>query len=621
MVEEWGSVSSTYIPIYVVELLEPSALQMITVAVDSSFQNGHESTITSIEQWADSLLVTPFLQELKGLEAYDLPSLCKPQITPLDLFFKEVMPPNESDGADEKECIEDDDEGSQFDGDEEECSSSVDVSLDEESQTDEELDVDADTNNRMKLGHVEEDEDGSGVIKEHHKRAGASWVATHLLEDFRSNREMNATTVKKLIFKRFNTYIPNYTCWRGLKLMRQIVEGRHEDGYKLLPQYMEVFRGRNPDSECFIRPLIGIDACHLKGPYQGILLTTMGLDGNNGQFPLAYGVADTEDETEWGFFLHGLAEGLGCSQDASSPLQVLIFLNKSVICHNKGLSTVMPRASRRICVLHFYKNFASKFPGAWFHSFFYIVANTFSEYVFKKGMEKIKEEDSEAYDWLETNEPKTHWARHKFSAALKCDDNTNNFVESFNKAIVAHKAKPTPQMLEEIRKLVGSRFEKRFSMGRSWSTKVTPYVDKKLRALAMDSRVCSEVIAAGRGEFDVLDGNTNFTNYKRLYDAIIHPIPDPCMWGTSTLSELDPPKTMKKKGRPKKHKRRDGIDDVIAKKNGQAHGTKRCSKCKQLGHNHRTCGQSRDPNGKLMKKYSRKKKKACELDKNSLDHV
>ncbi|VFQ67332.1 unnamed protein product [Cuscuta campestris] len=413
---------------------------MMAVAVDSSFQNGHESTITSIEQWADNLLVTPgcpskssrnlefklgsfnksklpvrkqprrpddevsplgfrdvdlippnteeerdvvdsvrtpkkrkknsigcgrkefeitelnvklFAKELKGLEAYDIPSLCKPQITPLDLFFEEVMPPNETDGAEEEDCSEDDDEGSQFDGDEEECSSSVDVSLDEESHTDEELDVDADTNNRMKLGHVEEDEDGSGSqlivdkmamvfntgrlwirstnekvelregdifsskkdflrvmrdyiiqkgislrkikndkrkytqtcanekckfrihasvlvdghswmiktlidghvcsVKEHHKRAGASWVATHLLEDFRSNREMNSATVKKLILKRFNTFIPNYTCWRGLKLMRQIVEGRHEDGYKLLPQYMEVFKGRNPDSECFIR--------------------------------------------------------------------------------------------------------------------------------------------------------------------------------------------------------------------------------------------------------------------------------------------------------------------------------------------------------------------------------
>jgi len=30
------------------------------------------------------------------------------------------------------------------------------------------------------------------------------------------------------------------------------------------------------------RPIIGINACHLKGPYKGVLMTAIGLDGNNG---------------------------------------------------------------------------------------------------------------------------------------------------------------------------------------------------------------------------------------------------------------------------------------------------------------------------------------------------
>jgi len=32
----------------------------------------------------------------------------------------------------------------------------------------------------------------------------------------------------------------------------------------------------------FCRPLISIDAYHLKGVYKGVLLTAMALDGNNG---------------------------------------------------------------------------------------------------------------------------------------------------------------------------------------------------------------------------------------------------------------------------------------------------------------------------------------------------
>jgi len=41
---------------------------------------------------------------------------------------------------------------------------------------------------------------------------------------------------------------------------------------------------------------------------------------------------------------------------------------------------------------------------------------------------------------------------------------TNNFVESFNNAIVKYRGKPTYTMLEDIRKLIGARFDKRFQM-------------------------------------------------------------------------------------------------------------------------------------------------------------
>ena len=87
---------------------------------------------------------------------------------------------------------------------------------------------------------------------------------------------------------------------------------------------MEVFKEKNPESVYFInqtgqpsknptfksicveaaivafkqhyRSLVGIDACFLKGPYKGVLITVMGSDANNGHFPLAYAVASCENE-------------------------------------------------------------------------------------------------------------------------------------------------------------------------------------------------------------------------------------------------------------------------------------------------------------------------------------
>ncbi|KAJ8428902.1 hypothetical protein Cgig2_024971 [Carnegiea gigantea] len=268
----------------------------------------------------------------------------------------------------------------------------------------------------------------------------------------------------------------------------------------------------------------------------------------------------------------------------------------------KALKNVMPQASRRICVLHFYKNFASLYLGAWFHYFFYIVANAYSEFVVKKAMDKIKDKDISAFHWLRDNEPLEHWARFKFDQTLKVDDNTNNFVESFNNAIVKHRGKPTYTMLEEIRKLTGARFDKRLQISVDWDGKVTPFVEKKLKKVELESRNCCNLVPAGRGEFDVREGSTNFTvkladhycdcqrwqvsgipckhaarcilslnhklddyccpsfnveSYRKLYDGIIHPILDSCFCGESELPALDPPFELRKMGSPEKHKRRE----------------------------------------------------------------
>ena len=42
------------------------------------------------------------------------------------------------------------------------------------------------------------------------------------------------------------------------------------------------------------RPILCLDACHLKGEYEGQLLCAIGLDGNDDMFPIAYAVAKAE---------------------------------------------------------------------------------------------------------------------------------------------------------------------------------------------------------------------------------------------------------------------------------------------------------------------------------------
>ncbi|KAH7865768.1 hypothetical protein Vadar_010984 [Vaccinium darrowii] len=51
------------------------------------------------------------------------------------------------------------------------------------------------------------------------------------------------------------------------------------------------------------RPFIGIDGCHLKGPYGGVLISAVALDGNSGLFPLAVALVESENNEVGASFL------------------------------------------------------------------------------------------------------------------------------------------------------------------------------------------------------------------------------------------------------------------------------------------------------------------------------
>jgi hypothetical protein len=78
-------------------------------------------------------------------------------------------------------------------------------------------------------------------------------------------------------------------------------------------------------------------------------------------------------------------------------------------------------------------------------------------------------------------------------------------------------------------------------------------------------------------------------NYKKAYDPMIYPVPSEDQWVRTGQDEVDPPIIRPTPGRLKKNRRR-GPDEpknpYCMRKCGV---TMRCSKCKAVGHNARTC--------------------------------
>nr|GEZ73216.1 transposase, mutator type [Tanacetum cinerariifolium] len=59
------------------------------------------------------------------------------------------------------------------------------------------------------------------------------------------------------------------------------------------------------------REILGLDGCFMPGPWPGQMLTTVGVDANNGIYPVAYAIVEAKSKASWCWFLNLLGEDLG----------------------------------------------------------------------------------------------------------------------------------------------------------------------------------------------------------------------------------------------------------------------------------------------------------------------
>lgn len=117
------------------------------------------------------------------------------------------------------------------------------------------------------------------------------------------------------------------------------------------------------------RPFIGLDACHLKGPYRGQLILAIGIDPNNQYFPLAFAVVEAKTKDSWTWFLTKLLidiEGRTITFKKKSWF-IYIFVTFLFYLYFKGsvptFNELIPNSEHRFCVRHIYSNMRKKFPG------------------------------------------------------------------------------------------------------------------------------------------------------------------------------------------------------------------------------------------------------------------
>ncbi|KAK1570588.1 hypothetical protein Q3G72_004156 [Acer saccharum] len=218
------------------------------------------------------------------------------------------------------------------------------------------------------------------------------------------------------------------------------------------------------------RPFIGIDGCHLKGPYGG-----------------------GETLESWSWFLEQLR--LYLKYPACKPICFMSDRQKGLI---GALKAHWPHASIK-----------TPYSGQKLKQLFWKASKSYDVHEFKKAMRDIGLVSMKAQAWLCEIETE-NWCRHAFDPSIKCDHVTNNMTEAFNSMLKDFRARTYLNLLEFIRRMVMTRFQVRKEGCGKWKSEIPPTINKKIVENSVESRVL-QLIHAGEGKYELMGVNRAYT--------------------------------------------------------------------------------------------------------------
>ena len=172
--------------------------------------------------------------------------------------------------------------------------------------------------------------------------------------------------------------------------------------------------------------IVGLDACHIKTRYGGVLLVMTVLDGNGQIFPVAVGIAESENTTTWSWFL-GLVRSALHIFDGGEGLVCLSDREKGI---ENSLREVFPRAAHGFCIFHIEKNVKKAYHTS-LDGLLFKAAKVPTEKEFDETLALMNALHPEACAYI-AGIDKAKWAR-AFFPVRRLGHVTSNIAESTNK--------------------------------------------------------------------------------------------------------------------------------------------------------------------------------------------
>ncbi|KAI0515837.1 hypothetical protein KFK09_008505 [Dendrobium nobile] len=127
------------------------------------------------------------------------------------------------------------------------------------------------------------------------------------------------------------------------------------------------------------RYLIGVDACHFKSKYLGILL--------NGLYTITYAAAESEFKKSWEWFMRNLLDSFGCDVE---HLAFIYDMEKDL---SESIKLIFPNVEHKVYMRHMWKIFKKKLfcceNGNKLQNLVWRATNTYKLHDLHKKMEEI----------------------------------------------------------------------------------------------------------------------------------------------------------------------------------------------------------------------------------------
>ncbi|CAH9088755.1 unnamed protein product [Cuscuta epithymum] len=436
--------------------------------------------------------------------------------------------------------------------------------------------------------------------------------------------------------------------WRGKERALTSISGTNIESYGKLPTLCYMLKKTNPGSLvlldtdkkgnfktlfmslgawregwAFCRPVISVDGSFLKAKFRGTILSACSLDANRQIFPVAFGICERENKESWSWFFNKLKEAIGVRAD----LCIVSDRNEGLI---RAAQDIYPEADHGHCVQHILGNITSKYKGnsKRVTTFFNAAARAATERKWEYFMKLLDAEDPQIRQFLEKI-GHDKWARCKF-ARRRYSMVTSNNAESLNAMDATAREYPISMLIEFLRSRMQTWFHDRRKLAIENNSKLslaaeevlvnllndstgmivrpsTAYlfevIDKACRAYIVDllertctckefqleDFVCVHAVAAiahrkGLSCYDFVSEYYKNSAWLNAYSGVVYPLGE---YSVDDIPMEDrnrvvkPPISDKKTaGRPK-NKRIPSKGEFVSRQT--------CGRCKQHGHNQKTC--------------------------------